>query len=167
MPGEAPPPAVVQAFGVAGAAAEPLDGGQGETWRAGAVVLKPFDDREEATWTADVFETLDGPGFRVPRPIRTETGKAWFEGWVAWQYLEAVHAGPNGGRWPETVAACEAFHAASRVFRVQPSSRGRRTRGPWPTGSRSARRRTARRCRSRAWPTACSVSCGRSTCRRS
>jgi uncharacterized protein (TIGR02569 family) len=112
MPGSAPPPAgVLRAFDI-DAAPRRLAGGQGETWRAGRAALKPAGELAEAAWIADLFEALEGPSFRVPRPIRTRTGQACVDGWVAWEYLDAVPAGPNGGRWPETVAACEAFHAA-------------------------------------------------------
>jgi uncharacterized protein (TIGR02569 family) len=105
------PPTVLEAFGADGEP-EPLAGGQGTTIRAGRIVLKPADDAEEAEWIAGLFERLEGPGFRVPRPVRTRAGPWLCERWVAWEFLDAQHAGPNGGRWPETIAACRAFHAA-------------------------------------------------------
>lgn len=102
---------MVRSFGGDG---EPvlLRGGQGTTWRSGRIVLKPAPDEVEAAWTADLFERLEGPGFRVPRPVRSDEGGWIFEGWCAWEYLDARAAGPNGGRWVETLAACIAFHQA-------------------------------------------------------
>ena len=66
----------------------------------GRIVLKPADDAEEAEWIAGLFERLEGPGFRVPGPVRTRAGPWLCERWVAWEFLDAQHAGPNGGRWP-------------------------------------------------------------------
>jgi uncharacterized protein (TIGR02569 family) len=91
-----------------------MAGGQGETFRAGAVVLKRAPGEEQANWNADLFATLAGPGFRVPRPVAARTGRWVEQGWCAWDYVAAEHAGRNGGRWPETLAACRAFHAALR-----------------------------------------------------
>jgi len=33
------------------------------------------------------------------------------DGWQASEFVEGSHAGPNGGRWEETIVACRAFHA--------------------------------------------------------
>ena len=126
-----PPEAVLGAFGAAGPL-ERLAGGQGQTFRAGGVVLKRAGLAAEAELTGGLFERLGGPGFRVPRPVRAldgrfvQTGNGSAEtaptvgrgyrdgedGWCAWEYVDAEHAGRNGGRWPETIAACRAFHDA-------------------------------------------------------
>ena len=105
------PRSVLSAFGLASGARR-LPGGQGGSWRAGDIVLKECADEGEAEWTASVFSTLEGPGFRVPRPVRADDGRWVVDGWAAWEFIEGEHAGRNGGRWPETIAACEAFHAA-------------------------------------------------------
>lgn len=106
-----PPPHVLAAFDAEGAV-EPLPGGQGESFRAGPVVLKRTGDPAEAQWIGDLFSSLEGPGFRVPRPVPSRTGGWMASGWTAFEYVEARVAGPNGGRWPETLAACRAFHRA-------------------------------------------------------
>lgn len=108
-----PPAAVLRAFGALEVPVL-LAGGQGTTWRAGDVVLKPAGDETESAWTAVLFATLDGPGFRVPRPRSARDGNWVAGGWVAWEHIDGEPAGPNGGRWEETIAACEAFHAALR-----------------------------------------------------
>ncbi len=105
------PASVLATFNVLGPAVR-LPGGQGQAVRAGGFVLKPVPDPVEAEWTASVFETLAGPGLRVPRPLRSADGRFVFEGWSAWRFIEGAHAGRNGGRWQDTVAACKAFHAA-------------------------------------------------------
>jgi uncharacterized protein (TIGR02569 family) len=99
-----PGPEVLASFG-ASADPVPLPGGEGTTWRAGEVVLKPAGDPRVARWTADLYRDLDSlgpvghldpldpldqtgptgpltgrrdPGFRVPRPLGTAAGD-----WVA------------------------------------------------------------------------------------
>lgn len=109
--GQEPPDGVLEAFGGSGPS-ERLAGGQGETFRAGRIVVKPATNAEEAGWTAGLFERLEGPGFRVPRPVRSRRDGFVVDGWCAWEFIEAALAGRNGGRWPETIAACRAFHVA-------------------------------------------------------
>jgi uncharacterized protein (TIGR02569 family) len=113
------PEAVLAAFGVPGAVPVPLLGGQGTTWRAGDIVLKPAGAPHEARWVADLYSRLSGPGFRVPRPVRAAAGdwvaEGWVaEGWVAWQWVPGDPAGWSGvsPRWPELIAVSRAFLAA-------------------------------------------------------
>ena len=71
-----PGPEVLAGFG-ASAAPVPLPGGEGTTWRAGDIVLKPAGAPRAARWTADLYDSLAGrpePGFRVPRPVRAASG---------------------------------------------------------------------------------------------
>ena len=92
---------------------ELLAGGTGGgTFRAGEIVLKPAASVAEAEWAAEVLAELDGPGFRVPKPIRSSDGRWVVAGWQASRFVQGQHAGRNGGRWDETIAACRAFHAA-------------------------------------------------------
>jgi hypothetical protein len=67
-----PGPAVLASFGAA-AAPVSLPGGQGTTWRAGDIVLKPVGDPRAAHWTAEVYRILReraAGDFRVPEPVR-------------------------------------------------------------------------------------------------
>jgi uncharacterized protein (TIGR02569 family) len=116
-----PGPEVLAAFG-ASAGPVPLPGGQGTTWRAGQIVLKPAGEPRVARWTADLYRALaDRPrsGFRVPRPVRSATGD-WMAGeqtgsaWVAWQLLPGEPADWAGVSpcWSRLIAASGAFHAA-------------------------------------------------------
>lgn len=68
-----PPPHVLAAFGAEGPV-EPLAGGQGESFRAGRIVLKRTGNPAEAQWIGGLFASLEGPGFRVPRPVPSRAG---------------------------------------------------------------------------------------------
>jgi uncharacterized protein (TIGR02569 family) len=130
-----PGPEVLASFG-ASADPVPLPGGEGTTWRAGEVVLKPAGDPPVARWTADLYHELAirrdpldlvgpvDPGFRVPRPLRTVAGDGaagdWVAqdplagAWVAWEWLPGEPASWAGVSplWPRLIAASRAFHAA-------------------------------------------------------
>ncbi len=105
-----PSPAVLAAFGTSGAPT-PLVGGQGTSFRVGSLVLKPVEFPYEEQ-SSLLFERLEGTGFRVPRPVRASDGRFVVDGWTATEFIEAQPAGPNGGNWPQTIAACKDFHAA-------------------------------------------------------
>jgi hypothetical protein len=81
-----PPPQVLEAFG-AGSSLELLPGGQGATWRAGDLVLKPVGSAEEHSWICDVFSGWSGPGVRAPLPVRGQSGSWSVDGWGAHVYL--------------------------------------------------------------------------------
>jgi len=104
---------VLAAFGASGSVPVPLTGGQGTAWRAGEIVLKPAGSRHAARWTAELYSTLSGPGFRVPRPVRAD-GDWVAEGWVAWQWLPGAPADWSGvsPRWGQLLTVSRAFHAA-------------------------------------------------------
>jgi uncharacterized protein (TIGR02569 family) len=135
---EAVPDGVLAAFGVSGAIPVRLPGGQGVTWRAGQVVLKPADSVRVATWLADVYNELDGPGFRVPRPVRSKTGDWVALGWTGWQWVPGVAADWSGVslRWPELIAASRALHAALAHVPVPSWREAEET--PWIIGDQVA-----------------------------
>jgi len=145
-----PTPGVLAAFG---AHADPvsLPGGEGTSWRAGEIVLKPAGDPRAARWTAGLYRDLSrrrDPGFRVPRPLRAAFGDAatgdWVAadpvtgGWVAWQWLPGEPAAWAGvsPSWPRLIAASRAFHAAL-AGRPAPAWLGR-DGSPWTTGDQVA-----------------------------
>ena len=97
------------AFGASGPA-RLLPGGEGTTWQVGDVVLKPAADPQGASWCAELFAGLEGPGFRVPRPRRTVAGAWLADGWAVWERVEG-EPGPVE-HWPGLIAASRAFHAA-------------------------------------------------------
>lgn len=128
-----PPPAVLSAFGLSGAPG-PLAGGQGSSWRADDVVLKPLDtSEEELAWLEGVLGAIRCDGFRVAPPLRARDGSHVVEGWTAWRAVEGRH---EEGRWPEIIAVGERFHA-SLAGRERPAFIDRRT-NPWAVGERMA-----------------------------
>jgi uncharacterized protein (TIGR02569 family) len=132
------PSVVLAAFGVAGVAPLRLAGGQGTAWLAGPVVLKPADLERADRWNADVYDTLTGPGFRVPRPVRAVTGDWIAHGWTAWQRVSGAAADWSGvsPRWPELIAGSRALHAALAAV---PVPRWRVTQDiPWTIGDQVA-----------------------------
>lgn len=132
------PAEVLASFGVGGIAAVRLPGGQGITWRAGQVVLKPADLAHAARWEADVYDALNGPGFRVPRPVRSVTGDWVAHGWTAWLWVAGAAADWSGvsARWPELIAVSRALHAALAGVAVPPWRAA--VENPWTIGDQVA-----------------------------
>ena len=113
----------------------PLTGGQGHTWRATDVVLRPVDDKAEAEWVASVFETLDDVGFRVGRPVAGAAGSFVENGWTAWTFVEGRHDfAPH--RWDDVLRVGRDFHAAMAHVAFPPFLDRRES--PWAEGDRAA-----------------------------
>jgi uncharacterized protein (TIGR02569 family) len=119
---DALPDEVLAAFGVPGVIPLRLPGGQGTTWRAGQVVLKPADSVRAGRWFAEVYDGLNGPGFRVPRPVRAVSGDWVALGWTCWRWVAGTPADWSGvsPRWPELIAVSRALHAALAGVPVPP-----------------------------------------------
>jgi len=134
VPSQTPPRHVLAAFGVAGLPLAPLDGGQGTSWLAGDLVLKPADlDLAELQWLADVYSQVSCDGFRIARQRRATDGSVRVGGWCATEHVAGRHA---ERRWADTIAVSERFHAALRgiprpAFLDQHAS-------PWAVGDRVA-----------------------------
>jgi uncharacterized protein (TIGR02569 family) len=134
IPVPPPPDAVLAAFGVAGTAPVPLGGGQGTSWRAGDLVLKPVDlDQDELAWQARVYPQITRDGFRLPRPRATRDGALSVAGWCAAEYQAGSH---EPRRWPEIIAVGARFHAALRGV-PRPSFLDARS-NPWSVSDRVA-----------------------------
>jgi uncharacterized protein (TIGR02569 family) len=99
---------VLAAFGLAGSP-EPLAGGQGRVWQAGAVILKPVDNQAEAEWVAELVPTLVQEGFRLSQPVPSATGHWTVAGWSAWRWLAGSQ---DLNRWPDVLRAGVALHRA-------------------------------------------------------
>ena len=129
-----PPDQVVAAFGRPDATRHPLGGGQGRAWSAGGLVLKPVDDVVEATWVAEVLADLVEDGFRINRPVESETG-AWVVGdWSAWTTLAGEH--DTSSRWGEVLRVGERLSAALRGV-ARPAFLDSRSHA-WAVGDRVA-----------------------------
>ncbi len=135
---DAVPKAVFAAFGMGDVVPVRLPGGQGTTWRAGQVVLKPADSARAGRWLAEVYDALTGPGFRVPRPVRAVTGDWVAHGWACYQWVPGAAVDWSGvsPRWPEMVAVSRALHAALAGVPV-PAWRGT-VENPWTIGDQVA-----------------------------
>jgi uncharacterized protein (TIGR02569 family) len=129
MPAQ-PPPAVLAAFGVAGEPLIALPGGQGTSWRAGDMVLKPADGSPaELRWQAYVYSRISGDGFRIARTLTTADSAACVAGWRATQWVAGQH---EPRRWADIIAVGERYHAAlGRLPR--PAFLAARD-SPWATG---------------------------------
>jgi len=97
----APPAEVLHAF-AAEVDPAPLPGGQGTSWRAGAIVLKPANTQGEEL--AALVAGLPEDGFRVARPLAAIDGRFVVPGWSAWRWIDGCHA---DDRWEEVVALSE------------------------------------------------------------
>jgi len=107
---DAVPGEVLAEFGMAGVVPVRLPGGQGTTWRAGPVVLKPADSVRAGRWFAEVYDGLNSPCFRVPRPVRAAGGDWVALGWTCWRWVAGAAADWSGvsPRWPELIAVSRA-----------------------------------------------------------
>lgn len=149
-PSAGPPPQVLAAFGVAGATATALPGGQGSSWLAPPLVLKPVGsdlEAEEVVWLAEALRPLGGAlaeeaGVRLPADVPADVpagvpgrGRRWVvDGWRAMTW---VAGGPGpAGRWTELLAAARAFTAAVAHL-PRPAFLDRRS-NPWAVADRAA-----------------------------
>lgn len=110
MAGSPPPVEVLAAFGADGSEPIPLAGGEGRSWLAGDVALKPVGDETVAIWSADLLARVREDGFRVARPVASSDGRWTVLRWAASRRVEGEHA----PRWAEVIGAGEAFHRAVR-----------------------------------------------------
>lgn len=101
-----PPKEVLDAFGLKNAPTK-LTGGQGNSYLADGVVLKPVENITEANWTAELFSTIKEDGFRVEKPIKTVSGEWVFDNWCAFSYLDGKEV---KGRYTEKIEISEKFH---------------------------------------------------------
>jgi hypothetical protein len=103
---------VLAAFGVAGCVPAPLDGGQGTSWRAGDLVLKPAAaDLDELAWQIGVLSQVSQDGFRLARTRPAADGSPCVDGWSATEFVSGSHS-PRG--WPDIIAARVRLHRALR-----------------------------------------------------
>lgn len=128
----APPPHVLAAFDAP--EPQPLAGGQGRSWSAGDLVLKPLDLLpDELDWQADVLPTIAEDGFRVAPPVRARDGSLSVDGWTAWRRVEGVHV---ARRWVDAIRVGERFHGALAAL-ARPGFLDART-DPWSVGDQAA-----------------------------
>ena len=111
----APPAGVLAAFGVTSTATR-LPGGQGRSWRAADLVLKPVDSPREHDWVSAAYAAWPvSSGVRVPRPLLAPDGSWAVDGWAAYSWLEGATLLPahDPGIFR---AAAESFHDVTRTM---------------------------------------------------
>ncbi|MEV0565117.1 TIGR02569 family protein [Dactylosporangium sp. NPDC050588] len=102
---------VLHAFGVDGPA-RPLAGGQGTSWSAEDLVLKP-DGGALHEWLAAAFADVTGDGFRLAAPVRTRDGAWAVQGWSAMRRVQGTEPDYCAvSTWQEILSAGRAFHRA-------------------------------------------------------
>jgi uncharacterized protein (TIGR02569 family) len=105
-----PPAAVLQAFGVE--AALPLSGGQGTSWRADGLILKP-DGGPVVDWLAGVLADVVPDGIRLAAPVPTCDGAWACEGWTATKRVEGSEPDRSQpSTWIRIIEAGRSFHRA-------------------------------------------------------
>lgn len=115
-----PPATVLAAWGVR--EPEALSGGQGESFRAGSLVLKPVSEPERATWLAEGLEQLPQvQGLRIAHPVRSRLGGFVVGGWSAWRWLDGSHR-PRA--WEAVLELSPTLHAALADLRWSPRAEG-------------------------------------------
>jgi uncharacterized protein (TIGR02569 family) len=111
-----------------------MSGGQGTSWRAGDVVLKPAQaSLTELSWWAAVSAGVRDAEFRLARQLLAADGSAIVSGWCATEFLVGEH---GVRRWPEAVMVGERLHAALRDVQ-RPGFLDSRE-DPWSIGDRVA-----------------------------
>ncbi|SHN44652.1 hypothetical protein [Cryptosporangium aurantiacum] len=109
---EPPSQTVLHAFGVR-EPPTPLTGGQGASWRAGDLVLKP-DAGPLQEWLAAALPHLTAEGFRVAMPVASRDGAWQYQGWSASQWIDGVEPDYSAvSAWQAILTAGRAFHRAT------------------------------------------------------
>jgi uncharacterized protein (TIGR02569 family) len=129
----APANHVLTAFGAEGAPSR-LEGGQGDAWVAGELVLKPLDvSEQELSFQAGLLPSLPREGFRAAVPCRSRGGDLVVGGWTCFERLPGRH---EECRWADIIEVGRRFHAALRGV-PEPAFIRQRTHA-WAVGDRVA-----------------------------
>ncbi len=107
-----PPSSVLRAFG-ARPPAHLLVGGQGTSWRAGDLVLKPLEGASHG-WTGETLERLTPLDLRLARPVRSTTGEWTVKGWAASRF--AIGGSADLSQPKASVSVVEAGRALHRLL---------------------------------------------------
>lgn len=127
-----PPDPVLHAFGASGPAV-PRTGGQGTSWSAGRLVLKPAEDEAMLRWLHETAAPrLRSTPLRLALPAATGDGRVVVDGWCATALLPGS---PPVGRWQERATVARDFAAA--FADVDPRSLPHRD-DPWARAERAA-----------------------------
>ena len=89
-------------------APEALAGGEGRSWRAADLVVKPCDDAVEWAWLGEHLPTVREDGFRLALPVQAGDGRWTVEGWCATTWLAGDHA---SDRWVDVLGVSRCLAA--------------------------------------------------------
>src|SRR6266567_9069868 len=84
-----------------------LPGGQGTTFRAGSIILKPISNSEEYAWIAENMNTIQQEGFRVAQHLKTKDGEWIHAGWGATEFIDGKE---EKDHWEEKINVSRKFH---------------------------------------------------------
>ncbi|HSS10916.1 MAG TPA: hypothetical protein VLL25_13590, partial [Acidimicrobiales bacterium] len=131
-----PTPAVVAAFGGDSTAVVRLAGGEGRSWRAGPVVLKPAAQEQLVRWVGEFVGALQlDQRLRVAGPVFAADGRWIVDGWAATAWVEGEHV---SGAWDRILDVSADFHAAAAATGIGPSATLTSRDDPWAVGDRVA-----------------------------
>jgi uncharacterized protein (TIGR02569 family) len=126
---------VLAAFGLTGPARR-LPGGQGMSFRVGAVVLKAQVDPWFQEWLGTDVAALRQQGFRLPTVRRAADGAWVVQGWAAQSTVPGTTTQDGPAHWPRIIDAARALHAATAPL-ARPAFLDLRT-DPWARADRAA-----------------------------
>lgn len=110
-----------------------LTGGQGETYRAGNIVLKPTINAVEAEWVANVLNSLKSNKFRIAKPVKARNNQWVFNNWIAFEFIPGKHL---DNHFEEIYKVSTDFHEALKNI-PRPDFFDDRT-DPWAMADRMA-----------------------------
>jgi len=111
VPGERPYESVVRSF-EAGSRLIRLPGGQGTSWKAGGLVLKPSDGPVHQ-WLGEALDGLVLDGVRVAMPVASSDGSWTVDGWGATSFVAGSEPDLSlPSTWLDVIEAGRAFHRA-------------------------------------------------------
>lgn len=87
----------------------PVEWAGRRAWHCGDVLIRAVADNAVAAWSAGVLDTLEVPGLRIAKPVRSSDGRWVIAGWAASRFVP----GTLEPRYDDVVAVAEKLHAAT------------------------------------------------------
>jgi uncharacterized protein (TIGR02569 family) len=103
---------VQTAFGVKEARPRPVEWAGRRAWHCDDVLIRAVADNAVAAWSAGVLDTLDVPGVRIAKPVRSSDGRWVIAGWAASRFVP----GTLEPRYDDVVGVAEKLHAATAAL---------------------------------------------------
>lgn len=97
------------AFGVKEAQPRPVEWAGRRAWHCDDVLIRAVADNAVAAWSAGVLDTLDVPGLRIAKPVRSSDGRWVIAGWAASRFVP----GTLEPRYDDVVGVADKLHAAT------------------------------------------------------